>query len=530
MVNTGVFHNFIGSIGGNTKTIDPNMSVQDALGNFSFLYAWGWKAIFVIFVCSVIYEIFKAVTGQQSNYMTIIIKFLFIGALYNYSGTAINYVVSDIVSYSINEREKDQVYDALNKYFDAFKTSQTDAVEKAADKNGEEDSSWSKFANITESLMDAISYFAVKSFTVLIMLIFLAIAIIAKFIMLDIVWPFVYQLTLIGFIFSVVFASLPGGSTALKKFFTTLIEVALWPIIYSMAFTVVSDDMAKTMLNFTKIINHETINSVTFWETVLLNNLKMVFSIVGYGIYLSLIAFLTPKLASMIVRSDSAAAVGAMAGFAIGTAMSKVGTAAALGGGVVGGAFASSMLSGGSSLTQSAGATLNKLGASIGDAASSAGSPAGAAAGAGISAMGSVANSASGAMSKGADAMGTLSKASGSALLRKMGVSENSVRTGGGGSGSSASTGSSGGSSGASTGGGSGGGHDRGVRNMKGLSKEESMGYKSAVGGSSAASADDKKQMKDLYSASVNPKHSDEKRAEYKSQLNDKINSTLNQK
>ncbi len=549
-------------------SVDPSMNVSAALGDYGFLYIWGKYAIIAIFFGSLLYEVIRTVTGQSSNYFTLFLKFIFLLTLYNYSGPLINFVVGDIIGQSSAAKSRIDVSKALTDFLDVMDNASWNAAQdvenhikgkgkpssdnnnapKSSDKAPDnEDAPWyMKITGSLNSFLNALYFRFLAGILFTVVLIFIGLALLTKFIMLDIVWPVMYQLTLIGFVFSFVFASLPGGGVAIRKFATSLIEIALWPIIYGLAFNAVENNFIISIKKITDQMTSDTYKAtigdqvVVLVQNLITGNFILILQVIGYCVFLAVIAFFVPKIASMIVRSESAAAVGAMAGMAVGKGLSKAGTAMALAGGAVGGQMAAGMLNAGSGMMARAQNTLSSLG-EMGSSINQ--SLPGTAPGAGAySAAGKAAGAASQGMSSAADAAQSVSNMSQDALLRGMGM--RNIGDKGSSSGNSKSSGISGKSSensgsantshskskaSASSGSGeSSKGGKSGVRNQKGLNASESNSYSNAI---SKASPEQAKEMRNLYRAMNNTKqHGPEKVQEYKNQLLNKANEINNNK
>jgi hypothetical protein len=65
--------------------------------------------------------------------------------------------------------------------------------------------------------------------------------------MLEIVWPMLYLLSLVGFIYSAVLAGLPGGMQAITKFFINLVAISSYPIFYALGMKIIAQQMALKM-------------------------------------------------------------------------------------------------------------------------------------------------------------------------------------------------------------------------------------------------------------------------------------------
>ncbi len=133
----------------------------------------------------------------------------------------------------------------------------------------------------------------------------LVLAVAVKFLLLDILWPLVHQLALLGFIFAVPFVSFAGWEP-LRRFAATVVEVSVWPVIYNIGFGVAAQVSDPVFSSFGRIMQEPD------YETAvgnLLAHLTTLAPLVGYFLFLIALGALTPAIAAMMVRSESGAAV-----------------------------------------------------------------------------------------------------------------------------------------------------------------------------------------------------------------------------
>ncbi len=133
----------------------------------------------------------------------------------------------------------------------------------------------------------------------------LVLALAVKFLLLDILWPLVHQLTLLGFIFAVPFASFAGWEPV-KRFAVMVVEVSVWPVIYNVGFGVAAQVSRPAFDAFATLMRESD------YETLvgnLLANLTTLAPLIGYFLFLIALGALTPAIAAMVVRSESGAAV-----------------------------------------------------------------------------------------------------------------------------------------------------------------------------------------------------------------------------
>ncbi|HNZ54818.1 MAG TPA: hypothetical protein PKN76_11835 [bacterium] len=126
---------------------------------------------------------------------------------------------------------------------------------------------------------------------------------------------------MVGFVFAVPFAALDGGMDSLKKFAINVIEVAMWPVIYNIAFGLTTGSMIDTIEKFVKIVNNpvtETLknaNGATAGvvpglaaasaAAQVLSNLPLIALLAAHLLFLVGLGFLIPLFARMIVRNES---------------------------------------------------------------------------------------------------------------------------------------------------------------------------------------------------------------------------------
>ncbi len=133
----------------------------------------------------------------------------------------------------------------------------------------------------------------------------LVLALAVKFLLLDILWPLVHQLALLGFIFAVPFASFAGWEPV-KRFAAMVIEVSVWPVIYTVGFGVAAQVSRPAFDAFAALMREGD------YETLvgnLLANLTTLAPLIGYFLFLIALGALTPAIAAMVVRSESGTAV-----------------------------------------------------------------------------------------------------------------------------------------------------------------------------------------------------------------------------
>ncbi len=133
----------------------------------------------------------------------------------------------------------------------------------------------------------------------------LVLALAVKFLLLDILWPLVHQLVLLGFVFAVPFTSFAGWDPV-KRFAALVIEVSVWPVIYNIGFGVAAQVSSPLFDAFSAMMKEHD------YETVvgsLLANLTTLAPLIGYFLFLITLGALTPAIAAMVVRSESGAAV-----------------------------------------------------------------------------------------------------------------------------------------------------------------------------------------------------------------------------
>ena len=295
--------------------------------------------IIVIFACVLTKNIFTFVTGAgKPNWWTIIGKFLIIFFLYNNAVDVVTEFVNQvIVKTNISDTEM------LSKSFSELDVTLMTLVmgdpeellkekEEARSRTFLPDALSDTFVDVGRLLSP--QTLVVAAFSIL-MKGLLTIAMMTKILMIDIFWPIFFQLTIIGFVFAVPFASLDGGMDAIKKFAINVVEVAMWPVIYNIAFVLCSTELIKTINKFVKVAYDvdTSINPRFVYiaeATKILADLPLCATLAAQLLFVVFLGLLIPVFSRMIVRNESVGIAASAVTYSVGSALMK--GAAAIGG------------------------------------------------------------------------------------------------------------------------------------------------------------------------------------------------------
>ncbi|MDX9801789.1 MAG: hypothetical protein RBT69_10690 [Spirochaetia bacterium] len=306
------------------------------------LMSAGRYFILVIFFALLAKNMFKLISGQGSpDWFGLLAKFAIIFLLYNNAVFAVTTFTNKII---VSTATTDST-----KVSEAFSRLDVALVELAMG-NPEQISPKKKDPGITDSIKDTfLSLSRIFSFQMIMSMILsvtvkglMTIALMTKYLMIDIFWPIFFQLVVVGFVFAVPFASFEGGMDSIKKFGINMIEVAMWPIIYSLAFNLTVSSMVEVVDSFVNLIPVATnISAVEIAATAVakvLADLPLLANLVAHLVFLIGLGFLTPLFCRMIVRNESVGIAASALTYSTGSQLMNMATQA---GGMAGHALAS---------------------------------------------------------------------------------------------------------------------------------------------------------------------------------------------
>lgn len=295
--------------------------------------------IIIIFAFVLAKNIFTFVTGAgKPNWFTIIGKFLIIFFLYNNAVWVVSEFVNQvIVKTSISDTE--MISDSFSKLDVALMSlvmgdpeELMKAKEEARKNTVLPDALSDTFVSMKRAFTP--QFFIVAVFSIL-MKGLLVIAMITKILMIDIFWPIFFQLTIIGFVFAVPFASLDGGMDAIKKFAINVVEVAIWPVLYNIAFVLCSNELIQTINKFVKVAyeldnSDSAVLAATANTAKILADLPLIATLAAQLLFVVFLGLLIPMFARMIVRNESVGIAASAVTYSVGQGLMK--GAAAIGG------------------------------------------------------------------------------------------------------------------------------------------------------------------------------------------------------
>lgn len=309
-----------------SETFQPGVAAGKILGNPSVtaLMDRGWHFILIIFAFVLAKNMFTFVTGGGTpNWFLIIGKFMIIFFLYNHAIFVVTTFTNEVVVATVisDSDRLSKSFSDLDVALVTLAMGDPDELQKAKDA--------AKVGPLPDAVTDTfVEMGRLFSFQMLLTVVFsvvmkglLTVSLITKMLMIDIFWPIFFQLVVVGFVFAVPFAALDGGMDSLKKFAINVIEVAMWPVIYNIAFGLTTGSMIDTIEKFVKIVNNpvtETLknaNGATAGvvpglaaasaSAQVLSNLPLIALLAAHLLFLVGLGFLVPLFARMIVRNES---------------------------------------------------------------------------------------------------------------------------------------------------------------------------------------------------------------------------------
>lgn len=297
--------------------------------------------IIVIFACVLTKNIFTFVTGAgKPNWFTIIGKFLIIFFLYNNAVWVVTEFVNKVIIQT-NISDTEQLSDSFSKLDVALMSLIMGTPEELEKEKQDARNSILPDA-VTDAFTEIKRAFSPQTLLVFVFAVLmkglLTVAMITKILMIDIFWPIFFQLTIIGFVFAVPFASLDGGMDAIKKFAVNVVEIAMWPVIYNIAFVISTNELVRTINKFVALasdVNTSLKSSVGVFSYAaksaeILADIPMIATLAAQLLFVVFLGLLIPLFARMIVRNESVGIAASAVTYSVGQGLMR--GAAAIGG------------------------------------------------------------------------------------------------------------------------------------------------------------------------------------------------------
>ncbi len=286
--------NFVDIISGAKHSMVPGISVEQlyAREDVQLIISAGSYFIITIFLFVLAWMAWKQLRGGTADWIGTVAKFAVVMFVYTNGVELVAEFTNRVVVRSlIDEVEAAEFSNAVKNLDLAVMTLSLD---------GKESSESEKF--LQEDYYIFITTFLLKGMITL--------AVSLKILLIDLFWPVLFQLVLIGFVFAVPVSALPGGSGALKNFAMTVVEVAMWPFFYNLALSLSREGFVEGVDSFVRIVM-ESENVAAANEAVLskyariLADIPLLSTVIAYLLFFILLGVLTPFLSRVVVRSDS---------------------------------------------------------------------------------------------------------------------------------------------------------------------------------------------------------------------------------
>lgn len=276
------------------------------------------------FMVEVVRGIYKMVFGRESWTVLgmTVGKYALLFALFTYSGDALSYF-SEFKSMSETADQDDigKVQAAMTEVNVAMWA----LVEGTPPEKKETEAGfWDSVTSGMESILKVLS-----GHYILILLLTLAIqattmlSLIMKILVINIIWPILFQLALLGIVFAVPFAAVSGWG-AIKNFAVTVIELALWPVFYWMCFNLTVGSLTCNLNELLMWINEQkalaesaasnganAVGAAVYTANIsgAMLNLPLLSLIFAHLIFFLLLPMLVPTIAHLVVHHQGAGQV-----------------------------------------------------------------------------------------------------------------------------------------------------------------------------------------------------------------------------
>lgn len=303
--------------------------------------------IIIIFFVLLAKNMFKLIAGQGSpDWFGLVAKFMIIFFLYNNAVWVVTTFTNKIiVSTEVAETTRvSEAFSRLDVSLVELAMGNPEQLEAAKEK-GREGSVLPDA--VTDTFIELSRVFSIQMVLSMILSVIikglLTISLMTKYLMIDIFWPIFFQLVVVGFVFAVPFASFEGGMDSIKKFGINMVEVAMWPIIYSLAFNLTIDSMVGVIDSFVAMIalppaTGNIADTIASSAARVLSDIPLVANLIAHLVFLIGLGFLTPLFARMIVRNESVGVAASAVTYSTGSQLMNMASQA---GGAAGHALAS---------------------------------------------------------------------------------------------------------------------------------------------------------------------------------------------
>ena len=291
------------------------------------LKAIGQAFLGAAFMVEVVRGIYRMVFGRESWTVLgmAVGKYALLFALFTYSGDALSYF-SEFKSMSESTDQDDigKVQSAMSEVNVAMWALVEGTPPEGKEKKDAEAGFWDSVTSGMESILKVLS-----GHYILILLLTLAIqaatmlSLIMKILVINIIWPILFQLALLGIVFAVPFAAISGWG-AIKNFAVTVIELALWPVFYWMCFNLTVGSLTCNLNELLMWINEQkalaesvvsngasVVGSAAYTANIsgAMLNLPLLSLIFAHLIFFLLLPMLVPTIAHLVVHHQGAAQV-----------------------------------------------------------------------------------------------------------------------------------------------------------------------------------------------------------------------------
>ena len=140
-----------------------------------------------------------------------------------------------------------------------------------------------------------------------------------KILVIDIIWPILFKLALLGIVFAVPLAAISGWG-AIKNFSITVVELALWPVFYWMCFNLTVGSLTCNLNDIVAWANEQAAlgiagggaaGSAAYTASVAgsLLSLPTIPLVFAHLIFFFVLPMLVPTIAHLVVHHQGAAQV-----------------------------------------------------------------------------------------------------------------------------------------------------------------------------------------------------------------------------
>lgn len=316
-----------------------------------FLHNSGLALLGLFFSITMVYEMYNLVTAKKADFFGPIAKYIIIFAIYFSIPYVVSLPVSAVYRYSVSDtdigpvmRDFDKILMslALREPPRGLETVPTPPDYIHPDQDEDEDGDWmDSIKSMGHDIVHLVDFVTnegiVIFFLFLLGKLMLIIAGMTKYFVLDILWPIYFQLVALGFVFACSFAGLPrSGLEPIKKWFISLIEVASWPILWSITVALISNGMVDSIVHFneemTKMwhVTEMTASDMDVYGAVsaqiagkFVANFELFSAVLAYLFFYIFASLLLPVGARAVVRSESISTYAGAVAYSVGGALMK---------------------------------------------------------------------------------------------------------------------------------------------------------------------------------------------------------------